>query len=510
MNTKTLNRLFSLTLAVTLLSACQSIPKVKTDPIVAYPQIPTNQPYDMVDNNSVSNATIPSIASKRWQDFYNDAKLKQLIAIGLDNSKDINATILAIQKARAQYQITDIKDIPTIGATASGNRTGDFEGTAVSRYNVGLAMSSYELDFWGRIASLKDAALQSYLATGAAKDAAQISLISNIAQNYVAYSYNLAQLNLAKQTLAARQESLRINQLRFRAGLDSELTSVQAQSAVESANVAIATAQTNLMKNINALRYLIGTSVDKNLLPPAAIGSITNTQRFSAGLPSELLQYRPDVRQAEYTLKAAGANINAARAAFFPTISLSGSVGTASADLNDLFKSGTFSWGFGPSLSLPIFDAGARRANYQISEIDQNIALNSYEKSIQTAFKEVSDVFANRATLEQQRRAYLSMKDASTKNYNIANARFKAGLDNYLGVLDAERELYTAQQSLLSIEQQKLVSQIQLYQALGGGANLDIPLDTSIAHKTLGEKINDTAQRAKVSLEHPEQATQNP
>lgn len=488
MKTHTLPRLATLTAGIIILSACQSIPKAKKDPIVAYPQIATNDPYPIIDANSISSAILPSVAAQRWQDFYNDARLKQLIALGLENNKDIHATILALQRSRAAYQITDIKDIPTIGASATATRSGNFEGDAANRFNVGLAMSSYEFDFWGRIASLKDAALQNYLATGAAKDAAQISLVSNIAQNYVAYSYNLAQLQLAQRTLATRQESLRINQLRFKAGLDSELTSVQAQSLVENANIAIATAKTNLLKNINALQYLLGTPVPPSLLPPAGIASITNNQRFSAGLPSDLLRYRPDIRQAEHNLKAAGANINAARAAFYPTISLSGNVGTASADLSNLFKSGSFSWGFGPTVSLPIFDAGARRANYQISEIDQNIALNSYEKSIQAAFKEVSDVFATRATLNEQQKAYANMKIASDKNYKIADARFKAGLDNYLGVLDAERGQYSAAQSLLNIEQQRLLSQIQLYQVLGGGVNFDIPLEMPTPYTTLNEK----------------------
>lgn len=508
MKTQTLSRLTTLAMAVAFLSACQSIPKVKTDPVVAYPQIPTDQPYPIVDANATSTANLPSVASLRWQDFYSDARLKQLIAIGLENNKDISATILALQRARATYQITDIKDIPTLGVSGTANRSGNFEGIAENKFNVGLAMSSYELDFWGRIASLKDAALQSYLATGAARDAAQISLISNIAQNYVAYSYNLAQLRLAEQTLATRQKSLNINTQRFNAGLDSELTVVQARSSVESANVAIATAKTNIMKNLNALQYLLGTPVDSKLLPPAAISSITNMQRFSAGLPSDLLRYRPDIRQAEYNLKAAGANINAARAAFYPTISLSGNVGTASTQLSDLFKSGTFAWGFGPSISLPIFDAGARRANYQISEIDQKIALNTYEKAIQTAFKEVSDVFATRATIEEQRTAYANMQAASAKNYQIADARFKAGLDNYLGVLDAERARYSAEQSRLAADQQKLVSQIQLYQALGGGVNFDVPLDVPSSHKTLGEKVTETVEKVKASAANNQ--TNNP
>lgn len=497
-------RLVPLTAIVaTLLSltACQTIPKAKTEPVVAQPHIAINQPYETYDSQTVSGTNQPSIASQRWQDFYSDAKLKQLIQLGLDNNKDISATILAIQKARAQYQIQDIADVPTINSSANVNRAGDFKGNAANTYNVGLAMSSYEFDFWGRIASLKDAALQNYLATTAAKDAAQISLISNIAQSYVAYSYNLAQLQLAKQTLATRQDSLRINQLRFKAGLDSQLTSVQAQAAVEAAKVSIAQAQTNLLTNQNALRYLVGAPVDNSLLPAAGISSITNNRIFGTGLPSDLLLYRPDLRQAEYNLKAAGANINAARAAFYPTISLSGNVGAASSSLGDLFKTGAFSWGFGPSVSLPIFDAGLRKANYQVSEIEQQQALNTYEKAIQTAFKEVNDVFANRATLNQQLTAYNQSLAANQKYYQIVQARFKAGLDNYLGVLDAQRSIYSSQQSILNTKQSQLLSQIQLYQVLGGGVSRDVPLETPTEkHTNFSTKLSQVANNAQQKI----------
>ncbi|GGM00913.1 adeC/adeK/oprM family multidrug efflux complex outer membrane factor [Streptomyces cinereus] len=510
-------RLVPLTAVVaTLLSltACQTIPKAKTEPVVAQPHIAINQPYETYDSQTVSGTNQPSIASQRWQDFYSDAKLKQLIQLGLDNNKDISATILAIQKARAQYQIQDIADVPTINSSANVNRAGDFKGNAANTYNVGLAMSSYEFDFWGRIASLKDAALQNYLATTAAKDAAQISLISNIAQNYVAYSYSLAQLQLAKQTLATRQDSLRINQLRFKAGLDSQLTSVQAQAAVEAAKVSIAQAQTNLLTNQNALRYLVGAPVDNSLLPAAGISSITNNRIFGTGLPSDLLLYRPDLRQAEYNLKAAGANINAARAAFYPTISLSGNVGAASSSLGDLFKTGAFSWGFGPSVSLPIFDAGLRKANYQVSEIEQQQALNTYEKAIQTAFKEVNDVFANRATLNQQLAAYNQSLAANQKYYQIVQARFKAGLDNYLGVLDAQRSIYSSQQSILNTKQSQLLSQIQLYQVLGGGVSRDVPLETPTEKHTnfstkLSQVANNVQQKITDATHQPSQVSTN-
>ena len=214
-----------------------------------------------------------------------------------------------------------------------------------------------------------------------------------------------------------------------------------------------------------------------------------------------MLLYRPDLRQAEYNLKAAGANINAARAAFYPTISLSGNVGAASSSLGDLFKTGAFSWGFGPSVSLPIFDAGLRKANYQVSEIEQQQALNTYEKAIQTAFKEVNDVFANRATLNQQLTAYNQSLAANQKYYQIVQARFKAGLDNYLGVLDAQRSIYSSQQNILNTKQSQLLSQIQLYQVLGGWVSRDVPLETPTEkHTNFSTKLSQVANNAQQTI----------
>lgn len=506
MKTQFLTRFTALAVALAVVSGCQTIPKAKTEPLVAQPNLPIDRPFDTLDNNTVSRENLASIANQRWQDFYTDPKLKQLIATGLENNKDIGAAVLAIQRARAQYQISDIANVPTIGATGSRNRSGDFSGNAVNGYKVGLASSAYELDFWGKVTSEREAALQSYLASGANKDTAQISLISAIAESYVAYSYNLAQLQLAEHTRDVRKEALRINKLRFQAGLDSELSFVQAQTALESANLAIANAKTSAQQNLNALRFLVGVPVSNNLLPKSSIDTITNTKIFSTGLPSDLLRYRPDIRAAEYQLKAAGANIDVARAAFYPTISLSGNIGASSTSLGNLFKTGAMAWGIGPSVSLPIFDAGARKANYEISEIAQQQALNNYEKSIQTAFKEVADVFATRMTLAEQQRAYASMLEASNKNYNIANARFKAGLDNYLGVLDAQKSQFESQQSLLNIRQKQLNSQIELYKALGGGVNFDVPLDLprTVPHENLSDKISRGVNNVQEKLAHSE------
>lgn len=462
------------TLSISM-AACQTIPKVDSQPVLAQPNVPINQPYQVSDKDTVSTPQMPSIAAARWQEFYSDDRLKALIALGLKNNKDLENAVLAIKRARAQYQIADIRDVPTINGSAGYERSANnaIDKNPSSGYSVNLGMASYEFDFWGKISSLKDQALQNYLATSAAKDSAQISLISNIAQSYTNLSYSMAQLALARATVDSRAQSLFIAQKRFEAGIDPKLPTLQAEASLENAKIAVYRAQQNIDKALTALQYLIGAPVPQQLIPQTAVSNITNIQgAFNVGLPSELLRYRPDVLQAEYLLKAAGANIDVARAAYFPSISLTGRVGAASSDLENLFKNSAVGWSFGPSISVPIFDAGQLDANYEVAKVEQEQALNRYEKSIQTAFKEVADVLANRATLDLQLDSQYKLQDNFDQTYQIAQARFRAGLSNYLDVLDAERSKFAAQQSILELEQAKVISQVELYQVLGGGANL--------------------------------------
>ncbi|WP_201532982.1 efflux transporter outer membrane subunit [Psychrobacter ciconiae] len=467
-------RLLALSALALTMAACQTIPKADRSPVLAEPNLPVEKPFNALDKNTISRAGEPSLAAQRWQNFYSDERLKGLIALGLSNNKDFKNASLAIEKARAQYQITDIRDLPSIDGSAGVSRARQ-RGQTGSSYNVNLGLSSYELDFWGKIASLKDQALQNFLATTAAKDATQISLISNIAQSYANLSYSLAQLKLAEATVESRERSLFIANKRFEAGIDPKLPSLQASASLENARLAVLQAQSSILTAQNALQYLIGAPIPSNLMPAPAVSNITNHDIFSAGLPSELLRFRPDILQAEYNLKAAGANIEVARANYYPTISLASSVGLGSSSLGDLFKSGSFGWSIGPNLSVPIFDGGRLNANYEVAQVEREQALTNYERSIQTAFKEVSDVLANRATLGEQLNAQYRLQDNFEQTYQIADARFKAGIANYLDVLDAQRSLFTTQQGILNLELQKIISQIELYQALGGGANLDIP-----------------------------------
>ena len=485
-------RLIGLTALALSMAACNTIPKADMRPVLAEPNVPIEQTYGAFDKETVSSANQASIAGQRWQEFYSDERLKGLIALGLENNKDFESARLAIEKARAQYQITDLNDLPRIDGSGgytrqAQNRT---DKNPNSSYNVNLGLANYELDFWGKIASLKEQALQNFLATTAAKDTTQISLISNIAQSYANLSYSLAQLKLAEATVESREKSLFIADKRFEAGIDPKLPSLQASASLENARLAVLQAQSSILRSRNALQFLVGGPIPTNLIPAPAVSNITSQQIFSAGLPSELLRYRPDVLEAEYSLKAAGANIEVARASYFPSISLASSVGLSSGSLDDLFKSGSVGWSFGPSISVPIFDAGRLDANYDVAKIEREQTLANYERSIQTAFREVSDVLATRATLGDQLAAQYRLQDNFEQTYQIADARFKAGIANYLDVLDAQRSLFSTQQGILDLELQKIISQIELYQVLGGGANLDVPTVIPVPHKNLVQLVN--------------------
>ena len=492
-------RLIGLTALALSMAACNTIPKADMRPVLAEPNVPIEQAYGAFDKETVSSANQPSIAGQRWQNFYSDERLKGLIALGLENNKDFESARLAIEKARAQYQITDLNDLPRIDGSGGYTRQAQNsrDKNPNSSYSVNLGLANYELDFWGKIASLKDQALQNFLATTAAKDSTQISLISNIAQSYANLSYSLAQLKLAEATVESREKSLFIADKRFEAGIDPKLPSLQASASLENAKLAVLRAQSSILKARNALQFLVGGPIPTNLIPTPAVSNITNQKIFNAGLPSELLRYRPDVLQAEYNLKAAGANIEVARASYFPSISLASSVGVSSGSLDDLFKSGSVGWSFGPSISVPIFDAGRLDANYDVAKIEREQTLAGYEKSIQTAFREVSDVLATRATLGDQLEAQYRLQDNFEQTYQIADARFKAGIANYLDVLDAQRSLFSTQQGILDLELQKIVSQVELYQVLGGGANLDVPTAIPVPSKNLVQLVNPPANSNK-------------
>lgn len=440
------------------LTACQSM---RGPEPVAQADIPTGY---------IGSTTGPSVAEQGYKDFFADPRLVQVIELALANNRDLRTATLNIQRAQQAYQISENNQLPTIGASGSVLRQDTLSSSKpMTTYNVGLGVTAYELDFWGRVRSLKDNALDSYLATQSARDATQISLIGQVAQAWLSYSFANANLKLADQTLKAQLESYNLNKKRFDVGIDSEVPVRQAQISVETARNDVANYKTQVAQAQNLLNLLVGQAVPANLLAPQPVKRVTQSNALTAGLPSDLLNNRPDVRTAEYQLSAAGANIGAAKAQLYPTISLTGTAGYASTDLSDLFKSGAFVWSLGPSLDIPIFDWGTRRANVKISETDQKIALSDYEKTIQTAFREVNDALAVRENIGDRLAAQRRLVDATNTTYKLSTARFRAGIDNYLTVLDAQRTSYSAEQGLLLLEQANLNNQVEVYKTLGGG-----------------------------------------
>lgn len=441
------------------LTACQSM---RGPEPVAQANIP--------EQGYLTNTAGPSIAEQGYKDFFADQRLLQVLDLALANNRDLRTSTLNIQRAQQQYQITQNNQLPTIGASGSVLRQDTLNTNgAMTSYNVGLGVTAYELDFWGRVRSLKDNALDTYLATSSARDATQIALVGQVAQAWLSYSFANANLKLADQTLKAQLESFNLNKKRFDVGIDSEVPVRQAQISVETARNDVANYKTQIAQAQNLLNLLVGQQVPANLLPNQRVTRVTKTNTLSAGLPSDLLNNRPDIRTAEYQLSAAGANIGAAKARMFPTISLTGSAGYASTDLSDLFKSGAFIWSVGPSLDIPIFDWGTRKANIKISETDQQIALSDYEKSIQSAFREVNDALAVRQNIGDRLSAQRRLVEATNTTYKLSNARFRAGIDSYLTVLDAQRASYAAEQGLLLLEQANMNNQVEVYKTLGGG-----------------------------------------
>lgn len=438
------------------LTACQSM---RGPEPVAQASIPSSY---------TATATGTSVAEQGYKDFFADQRLLQVLDMALNNNRDLRTATLNIQRAQQAYQITENNQLPTIGASGSVLRQ-DQGGGAQTRYDVRLGVTAYELDFWGRVRSLKDNALDNFLATQSSRDATQIALIGQVAQAWLNYSFANANLKLADQTLKTQLESYNLNKKRFDVGIDSELPVRQAQISVETARNDVANYKTQVAQAQNLLNLLVGEPVPNTLLPAQRVTRITKNNAMGAGLPSDLLTNRPDIRTAEYRLSAAGANIGAAKARLFPSISLTGNAGYASTDLSDLFKSGSFVWAVGPSLDLPIFDWGTRQANIKISETDQQIALADYEKSIQSAFREVNDALAVRQNIGDRLAAQKRLVEATNTTYKLSNARFRAGIDSYLTVLDAQRTAYAAEQGLLLLEQANLNNQVELYKSLGGG-----------------------------------------
>jgi len=412
-----------------------------------------------------------------WQTFFSDPQLRKLIDVSLTNNRDLRIAVLNIEQTRAQFQISRANQFPTIGAAATGLRQPNTNGngTITSAYTAGLAMTSYELDFFGRVASLKDAALSQYLATEEGRKTTQITLITAVANAYLSLLADQESLAITQQTLESREVSLKLSQLRFDNGVSSELDLRQSESLVEAARVSLAQLQRQRALDENALSLLLGQalSADLAVVLPAGQGLADRPVMVDvpAGLPSDLLALRPDIRQAEQQLMAANANIGAARAAFFPRISLTASAGSASNNLSGLFDSGTYGWTLAPQLFMPLFDAGRNQAGLDVSKATRDIAVAQYEKAIQTAFREVADALAGRATLGVQLKAQQAQSTAEAARFKLSDLRYQNGVASQLDFLDAQRALFAAQQAVVQTRLLQLQNQVTLYKTLGGGWN---------------------------------------
>ena len=459
-------------LALLALSACSMAPDY-TRPQAPVPgSWPSGPAYQAETGTPGSKA----VAELPWREFFLDPRLQQTIELALVNNRDLGIATLNVERYRAFYQIERAALLPQLNASASGSvqrQPADLSGTGSSeiyrQYSAGVGVSLYELDLFGRVRSLKDQALEEYFATEEAQRAAQISLIAAVAQSYLTLAADQEVLALSRQTLESRQTSFALIEKRFNAGVISALDLYQAQTLVDGARVENIQATRLVAQEENLLRLLVGTALPTELLP-AELGEGVLLQDLAPGLPSESLLLRPDIIQAEHKLKGANANIGAARAAFFPRITLTGAAGFSSAELSGLFKSGSESWSFAPQIILPIFDAGRNRANLKVSRVEEEIAVAQYEKAILTAFREVADALAERGTIDEQLAALQSLTAATAESARLSTIRYDKGADSFLSVQDAQRALFVAQQNLIVARLARLSNLVTLYKVLGGGA----------------------------------------
>ncbi|MGL1931892.1 MAG: efflux transporter outer membrane subunit [Desulfotalea sp.] len=441
------------------------------------------QPEDMTapywqneEQKEMANDQVKLASNIAWKDFFLSPELQNVIQLALDNNRDLKNAILNVQRSKATYSIAEVALYPTLDANGSIDYEGDYRGNESHTYNVNLATTYYELDFFGRIRNMSDAALNSYLATDEAQKNVAIALISQSAISYLKLISDQENLQLAKETLTAQEQSYELIEKGYNYGVATKLDLSQVKIAVETARTDSIKFKRFVQQDKNALVALLGvTSIDEITLNKK-LSEVAMIQELPVGLPSQVLLNRPDIKQAEFVLRGAGANIGSARANFYPKISLTGQLGYASASLSDLFDGGVSGlWKFAPSITIPIFDAGQNKANLKIAEIDQKIAINNYESAVQNAFKEVADQLAGKETLTNQLKAQSMLVDASQEAYDISSTRYNQGIDSFLNVLDAQRSLFGSQQSLIETNRQKLANQVSLYKVLGGGlAGVDL------------------------------------
>ncbi|SDL92508.1 efflux transporter, outer membrane factor (OMF) lipoprotein, NodT family [Oryzisolibacter propanilivorax] len=493
-----------------LLPACMSLA-----PPHAVPPLPVPGTLDAPAPTSAPLLGAPGDAAQPL--FVQDARLRTLLGQALADNRDLRLALLAVERARAQYGIAQADLLPGVTASGAASRartaedlTASGRSSTASQFSASVGLAAYEIDFWGRVRNLNEAALQEFLRTQDSRDSVRVALVADVILAWLNLDADARRLQLARGTLRAREQQLQLTRRTRELGAASGLTLAQVQTTVDAARADVAAYQAQVARDRNALALLVGTPVADNLLPDSVAAALqgpeplpplggaggtaaadgapasgtggtrsaalavpapapaTALPAIAPGLPSSVLLARPDVRAAEHALAAASAQIGVARAAFFPSISLTASVGTASNALSGLFAGGNGTWSFAPQIRLPIFDAGRNRANLRVAEVARDSAIAQYERAIQAAFRDARDALADRATLGERLAAQQSLVAASAQVLELSQARFRLGADSYLAVLDAERSLYAAQQSLIALQLAEQANRVQLYRALGG------------------------------------------
>lgn len=437
----------------------------------AAPSIPAEWPLPATTPAATDDDTAVLAADIGWRDFFADPRLDELVAQALDNNRDLRVAVLNVERARSQYGIQRADRLPSLGAEASMIRSGGDNLDVSESYSASAGIAGFELDLFGRVHNLSQAALQRYFATDEARRSAQLALIAGVANTWLTLAADRELLSIAQATLASQQASFKLTEQRHDLGAVSGLDVSQARTVVETARSDVARFEGQVAQDRNALVLLVGGPVDPSLLPDAFTPQVSGLASLPAGLPSEVLLRRPDVLAAEYQLRAANADIGAARAAFFPSITLTGSIGSTSDELSGLFNGGNGIWSFIPQINIPIFQGGRLTAALGMANADRDIALAEYEKAIQSGFREVSDALALSRTLAEQRAAQEALVAAATRAHELSQARHDAGQDSYLVLLDAQRTLYAARQSLVATQLAEQANRVTLYKVLGGGWN---------------------------------------
>lgn len=472
------------------ISGCSMAPRYHQPNV----EMAENFPHANVNNQRAGRVVAPDLG---WEDYFADQRLKEIIGLALDNNRDLRIAALNVEAVRAQYVISRADRLPALGANGNGGRSRvardlsairDAYGNQLSyiaeSYNVGLGVTAFELDLFGRVKSLSDAALNQYFQQRQVRDSTQISLIASVAKAYFNERIAQAQIDLSSRVLKSREQSKRLTDLQFKAGVISQVEVDVAVSQIEAARADYAAAQQAKEQAHNALTLLVGKPLPDNLPAAAPLSQQFVNAELPVGLPSTILYQRPDVRAAEFALKSANANIGAARAAFFPRISLTGSIGSGSNDIGHLFNGPNRTWSFAPQITLPIFTWGQNKGNLDLATARKNIAVAQYEQTVQAAFRDVADALVARDALKQQYQAKLRGEHAQVNRYKLTQMRYKHGISSSLELLDAERDSYSAQQAVLQIQQTLLENRADIYKALGGGLNAQ----TSTAAETVSHQ----------------------